>query len=452
MVRLSELLSSEVFAMGNFDDQSQTMSQVAIDQFNQFSTTNFGNQHEAMPLATVDQFDQFSIVNFGVQNETLPLVTEEQFDQFSTTYFSYQNEVIPLVAMDQFGELADVSRTGRGVKLPLKKQGDNYLVTVGFGTPKLDLTLMVDTGSATTWIKCKPCITCNPNETLFDPRQSSTFSNCSSANNCHQSQDYHDKSKVDGNSVQDTLTLTSQVFFPRFEFLCGHKPSGFDKVEGLLALGLADNSFIHQTSQAFSQKFGYCLPSSDSSTGFLAFGDEAAAACKPRFHGSLVLGPNGDNHNYYINLFAITIGQKTLQMPSNGSSSYSQKALLDTGTTVSRLPPSVYSKLNSSFWELMSEYPIAEPHGIMKTCFNLERHDLSTANIPNITLHFGDSLDLTLGSPSVVFSYPNSIVCLAFAEDEKTIIGSHHLENVNILYDIANKQVGLSLNPGCSSY
>ncbi|XP_044505307.1 aspartyl protease family protein At5g10770-like [Mangifera indica] len=351
-------------------------------------------------------------------------------------------------------ELADVSPTGQGVKLPLKKQGDNYLVTVGFGTPKLDLTLMVDTGSATTWIKCKPCITCNPNETLFDPLQSSTFSNCSSANNCHQSQDYHDKSKVDGNSVQDTLTLTSQVFFPSFEFLCGHKPSGFDKVEGLLALGLADNSFIDQTSQAFSQKFGYCLPSSDSSTGFLAFGDEAAAACKPLFHVSLVEGPNGDNKNYYINLFAITIGQKILQMPSSSSSS--QKALLDTGTTISRLPPSVYSELSSSFRELMSEYPIVVSSGMMNTCFNLEGQDLSTANIPTITLHFGDSLNLTLGYKSVLISdtesNPFSKMCLAFAGDEKTIIGSHQLENVNTLYDIANKQVGFSPTRGCSSY
>ncbi|XP_044481078.1 aspartyl protease family protein At5g10770-like [Mangifera indica] len=347
-------------------------------------------------------------------------------------------------------ELADVSPTGQGVKLPLKKQGDNYLVTVGFGTPKLDLMLMVDTGSATTWIKCKPCNTCKPNETLFDPLQSSTFSNCSSANNCqsNQSLDYHDGSKVDGNSVQDTLTLTSQVFFPSFEFLCGHNPSGFDEVEGLLALGLTDNSFIDQTSQAFSQKFGYCLPSSDSSTGFLAFGDEAAAACKPLFHVSLVLGPKRDNQNYYINLFAITIGQKILPMPSS-----SQKALLDSGTRKTHLPPSVYSELRSSFLELMSEYPIVESG---KMCFNLEGHDLSTAYIPTITLHFGDSLDLTLGSPSVVFSdgesNPNSKVCLAFAEDEETIIGSHQLENVNILYDIANSQVGLSLNPGCGSY
>ncbi|KAH7841247.1 hypothetical protein Vadar_027549 [Vaccinium darrowii] len=33
----------------------------------------------------------------------------------------------------------------------------NYIVTLGFGTPKKDLTLVFDTGSDITWIQCQPC-------------------------------------------------------------------------------------------------------------------------------------------------------------------------------------------------------------------------------------------------------------------------------------------------------
>ncbi|RID42396.1 hypothetical protein BRARA_J02280 [Brassica rapa] len=33
----------------------------------------------------------------------------------------------------------------------------NYIVTVGIGTPKHDLSLVFDTGSDLTWTQCEPC-------------------------------------------------------------------------------------------------------------------------------------------------------------------------------------------------------------------------------------------------------------------------------------------------------
>ncbi|XP_031254867.1 aspartyl protease AED1-like [Pistacia vera] len=307
---------------------------------------------------------------------------------------------------------------------------------------------MFDSGSPTTWIKCKPCITCNQNEPIFDPFQSSTFSSCISGN-CTVNQSYHDKSYSTGITVHDTLTLSNGVSFPNFEFLCSHNNSGFQGFAGLLGLELSENSFINQTTETFSQIFGYCLPSLESSTGFLAFGDEAVAACSPQFRVPLVAGPNGYD-KYYVDLVAITIGEKRLQMPSNDDSSSSSKVILDSGTPISHLPQSVYSELSSSFQELMSEYGPFYSSGSM-TCFNLEGHDLSTINIPTITLQFGDSLDLMLPSTSVVL-IENSNACLAFIGDDETIIGTHQQRDLNILYDISNKQVGFSLSKGSCSY
>ncbi|CAA7040899.1 unnamed protein product [Microthlaspi erraticum] len=34
---------------------------------------------------------------------------------------------------------------------------DNYIVRIGIGTPKQDLSLIFDTGSDLTWIQCRPC-------------------------------------------------------------------------------------------------------------------------------------------------------------------------------------------------------------------------------------------------------------------------------------------------------
>jgi hypothetical protein len=54
---------------------------------------------------------------------------------------------------------------------------NNYVVTVGQGTPVRHFTVEFDTGSDLSWVQCKPCHDCyeqkNP---LFDPNESSTFS------------------------------------------------------------------------------------------------------------------------------------------------------------------------------------------------------------------------------------------------------------------------------------
>ena len=62
----------------------------------------------------------------------------------------------------------------------------SYIVTVGIGTPKHDLSLLFDTGSDLTWTQCEPCVrngTCYPQEEpIFSSSSSSSYSNvpCSS--------------------------------------------------------------------------------------------------------------------------------------------------------------------------------------------------------------------------------------------------------------------------------
>jgi ferredoxin len=66
---------------------------------------------------------------------------------------------------------------------------DSYVVTVGLGTPKKELTLIFDTGSDLTWTQCEPCVgSChNQAETIFEPRASKTYSNITcSSNLCYE--------------------------------------------------------------------------------------------------------------------------------------------------------------------------------------------------------------------------------------------------------------------------
>lgn len=61
---------------------------------------------------------------------------------------------------------------------------NNYIVTVGLGTPKRSLTLAFDTGSDLTWTQCQPCAgSCyDQDDVIFNPSHSSTYTNitCSS--------------------------------------------------------------------------------------------------------------------------------------------------------------------------------------------------------------------------------------------------------------------------------
>jgi hypothetical protein len=65
----------------------------------------------------------------------------------------------------------------------------NYVVTVGLGTPKKELTLIFDTGSDLTWTQCEPCAgSCyDQAETIFKPTASKTYKNITcSSNLCHE--------------------------------------------------------------------------------------------------------------------------------------------------------------------------------------------------------------------------------------------------------------------------
>ncbi|KAK4853488.1 hypothetical protein QYF36_009931 [Acer negundo] len=105
----------------------------------------------------------------------------------------------------------------------------NYIVTVGFGTPKKDLSLIFDTGSDLTWTQCQPCLgPCyEQKETVFDPKASNSYTNisCSSAlcnslvsatgntprcssSTCVYGVQYGDNSFSAGYFGKETLTLT----------------------------------------------------------------------------------------------------------------------------------------------------------------------------------------------------------------------------------------------------
>ncbi|KAK2658581.1 hypothetical protein Ddye_005114 [Dipteronia dyeriana] len=182
-------------------------------------------------------------------------ITSNKNKPASSTGLHDQSRARSLYSTSTSSEFSYGNESGSGVELPLQERSGNFVVKVGFGTPKRDLTLMFDTGSYMTWIQRQPCDNCyEQEEPIFDPSKSSTFSNapCRSQICLDYSITYHDNSYSNGNYAQYTLTLSSTTVFHDFVFGCGRKNSAtFGKVAGVLGFEQGDTSIMTRTVNNF---------------------------------------------------------------------------------------------------------------------------------------------------------------------------------------------------------
>ncbi|KAJ8620316.1 hypothetical protein MRB53_028845 [Persea americana] len=344
----------------------------------------------------------------------------------------------------------------------------NYIVTVGFGTPKKDMTVAFDTGSDLTWIQCKPCaVKCyNQKEPIFDPSQSTSFVNisCNSAectrlssatgnpsscysSTCEYSIGYGDGSNSAGIFGQETLTLTSTDVIQNFRFGCGQNQSGlFDETAGLLGLGRDPVSIVSQTAGDYGQVFSYCLPSSSSSEGYLTFGTKAIS---PGVNfTSLVTNPNAPSF-YFLELIGISVGGSDIGIPPSTFSS--PGTIIDSGTVITRLQPAAYSALKSAFQKGMSNYTMAPAYELFDTCYDFT--GLDTVSVPTIKLRFNGGVDVDMAFSGILVLVSQSQGCLAFAGNRNPggvgIIGNRQQRKVAVVYDVAGGRIGFGAD-GCS--
>ncbi|KAH7839774.1 hypothetical protein Vadar_008650 [Vaccinium darrowii] len=346
----------------------------------------------------------------------------------------------------------------------------NYIVTLGFGTPKKDLTLVFDTGSDITWIQCEPCISCYPQqEPVFNPSTSQTYKNltCNSqqcsqlqlrdcftdTNTCIYGVDYGDGSFTRGFFATETLILIPSDVFPNFFFGCGVKNGGlFRGLAGLLGLSPDPLSLIRQTASKYGNYFSYCLPTFSSSSGTLVFGKEGG----PTNSASLKFTPlsiNSINSNgpsfYFIEVNAIKVGEQTLSIsPSVFSNS---GTVIDSGTVVTRLQPEAYSALRTSFRQQMMNYTMTQGVSLFDTCYDFSGHD--TVVFPEITFVFGGNVEVPIDPSGILIGTSQTQACLAFAGNrdasEVGIFGNLQQQTLDVVYDVAGGKLGFGTG-GCS--
>ncbi|XP_076917010.1 aspartyl protease family protein At5g10770-like [Bidens hawaiensis] len=341
----------------------------------------------------------------------------------------------------------------------------NYIVTVGFGTPKKDLTLIFDTGSDLTWIQCQPCAgECyNQQEPIFDPSMSTTYTNisCTSTecsallsatgfeprcftSTCVYTIKYGDGSFTAGFFGKEKLTISSKDVVNNFYFGCGQDNEGlFRGFAGLLGLGQDKLSIVSQAANKYGNVFSYCLPSS-SSTGYLTFGNNGTSS-KVKYTPFTTLGGS----LYGLELVDLYVGGTKLTISPTVFKTSGM--IIDSGTVITRLPPTAYSALREAFMAQMTDYPTTTGTDLFDTCYDLS--NFQSIKVPTIGVLWGADTHVDVPLSGIFIVYDKSQVCLAFAGNDNDnaigIWGNTQQKTMDVVYDLGAKKIGFA-SGGCA--
>ncbi|KQJ95841.1 aspartyl protease family protein At5g10770 [Brachypodium distachyon] len=356
----------------------------------------------------------------------------------------------------------------------IRYQTLNYVTTIALGGGGAkNLTVIVDTGSDLTWVQCEPCpgSSCYAQrDPLFDPAASPTFAavpcgspacaaslkdatgapgSCArSAGNseqrCYYALSYGDGSFSRGVLAQDTLGLGTTTKLDGFVFGCGLSNRGlFGGTAGLMGLGRTDLSLVSQTAARFGGVFSYCLPATTTSTGSLSLGPGPSSSFPNMAYTRMIADPTQPPF-YFINITGAAVGGgAALTAPGFGAGN----VLVDSGTVITRLAPSVYKAVRAEFARRF-EYPAAPGFSILDACYDLTGRD--EVNVPLLTLTLEGGAQVTVDAAGMLFVVrkDGSQVCLAMAslpyEDQTPIIGNYQQRNKRVVYDTVGSRLGFA--------
>ncbi|XP_002961719.2 protein ASPARTIC PROTEASE IN GUARD CELL 2 [Selaginella moellendorffii] len=342
-----------------------------------------------------------------------------------------------------------------------------YFARMGIGNPQRSYYLELDTGSDVTWIQCAPCSSCYSQvDPIYDPSNSSSYRRvyCGSAlcqaldysacqgMGCSYRVVYGDSSASSGDLGIESFYLgpNSSTAMRNIAFGCGHSNSGLFRGEaGLLGMGGGTLSFFSQIAASIGPAFSYCLVDRysqlQSRSSPLIFGRTAipfAARFTPLLKNPRI------NTFYYAVLTGISVGGTPLPIPpaqfaltGNGTGG----AILDSGTSVTRVVPPAYAVLRDAYRAASRNLPPAPGVYLLDTCFNFQ--GLPTVQIPSLVLHFDNGVDMVLPGGNILIPVDRSgTFCLAFAPSSMpiSVIGNVQQQTFRIGFDLQRSLIAIA--------
>ncbi|KAE9592733.1 hypothetical protein Lal_00029347 [Lupinus albus] len=330
-----------------------------------------------------------------------------------------------------------------------------YLMSYSIGTPPVKTLGIVDTGSNIIWLQCKPCRPCyTQTSPIFDPSKSKTYrflpctsnacesnrdTSCSSnSKSCQYTIRYGDNSTSQGDLSSDTFTLSSTTGSPlrlrNTVIGCGHRNTLVFQGDGsgIVGLGIGPSSLITQLGTSIEGKFSYCLLplfSQPNISSILIFGDNDDAFSSESTVSTPIV-PDADF--YRLNLLSFTVGDSKIEFESSSDGNI----IIDSGTTLTLLPPDVYSELESVVASAIPQERIEDPSGTLSLCY--KSSSLRNSDIPIITANF-DGADVKLNALNTFVEVSEGITCFVFIPSSFPIFGNLAQQNFLIGYDVQNQ-------------
>lgn len=208
----------------------------------------------------------------------------------------------------------------------------------------------------------------------------------------------------DGSYTSSQLGCDRLVFgatsLNKFVFGCGWNNKGlFGGASGLMGLGRSNLSLVSQTYDMFGGSFSYCLPSTETnSLGSLILGGDFSIYnnSTPISYTKMVQNPQLPTF-YFLNLTGITIGGVELQ-----ATGFSKGGMMiDSGTVITWLPPSIYRALKTEFLKQFSGFLQASGFSILDTCFDLSGYQ--EVDIPTIRMRFEGNAELIVDLTGIFY-------------------------------------------------
>ncbi|PKI37132.1 hypothetical protein CRG98_042467 [Punica granatum] len=180
-----------------------------------------------------------------------------------------------------------------------------------------------------------------------------------------------------------------------------------------------------------------------SATGHLTFGKGTSAATLKFTPLSTI----SEGASFYgITIQGISVGGKKLSIPASTFSN--APGIIDSGTVITRLPPTAYAALKKAFMEPMTKYPTAPPLSILDTCYNFSTY--SSVSIPKVGFYFSGAGEVDLDSNGIMYAASTSQVCLAFAansdDTDVLIYGNVQQQTFEVAYDVGAMKLGFAPN------
>ncbi|KAL0299188.1 UNVERIFIED_CONTAM: Aspartic proteinase PCS1 [Sesamum radiatum] len=353
-------------------------------------------------------------------------------------------------------------------------------VSLAVGSPPQQVTMVLDTGSELSWLRCKRTPTA---PSSFSPQLSTSYRpipcssptcttrtrdftvpvSCDSRKLCHAILSYADASSVEGNLATDSFRFGNSGL-PGMVFGCmdsgtSSNPDEDSRTTGLIGMNRGSLSFVSQ--MGFPQ-FSYCISGRDSS-GVLLFGEANFPWLRPLNYTPLIQIstplPYFDRVAYTVQLEGIRVSGTVLPLPKSvfePDHTGAGQTMVDSGTQFTFLLGPVYTALKNEFLRQTKAIlrPLGDPNfvfqGAMDLCFRVELSRAGLPALPSVNLMFR-GVEMSVSGEKLLYRVPgmtrgsDAVHCFTFGNSdllgvEAYVIGHHHQQNMWMEFDLAKSR------------